>query len=78
VLLLVLLVLVTRATRQVSLWMRLIRACEPCLSVCFQFKTNDATENNTHCEYIPDVYPPTCVVFFFSLCGRTLLVHGGH
>lgn len=26
----------------------------------FDFKTNDATENNTHCDYIPDVYPPTC------------------
>jgi hypothetical protein len=26
----------------------------------FDFKTNDATENNTHCDYIPDVYPPIC------------------
>ena len=26
----------------------------------FDFKTNDETENNTHCEYIPYVYPPVC------------------
>lgn len=26
----------------------------------FDFKTHDNTENNTYCEYIPDVYPPTC------------------
>jgi beta-glucuronidase len=26
----------------------------------FDFKTNDATENNTHCEYEPNIYPPTC------------------
>ena len=26
----------------------------------FDFKTADSTENNTHCEYIPNVYPPTC------------------
>lgn len=26
----------------------------------FDFKVNDAQENNTHCEYIPDMYPPNC------------------
>jgi beta-glucuronidase len=26
----------------------------------FDFKINDKYENNTHCEYIPDLYPPTC------------------
>ena len=26
----------------------------------FDFKTNDSTENNTHCDYVPNVYPPVC------------------
>ena len=26
----------------------------------FDFKTQDGDENNTHCEYEPNVYPPTC------------------
>jgi hypothetical protein len=26
----------------------------------FDFKVNDAEENNTHCDYLPGVYPPTC------------------
>lgn len=26
----------------------------------FDFKTHDNTENNTHCQYIPNAYPPTC------------------
>lgn len=26
----------------------------------FDFKTKDDAENNTHCDYIPDVYPPNC------------------
>ena len=26
----------------------------------FDFKTFDNTENNTHCDYVPNVYPPIC------------------
>ncbi|CAB9519929.1 Beta-galactosidase [Seminavis robusta] len=26
----------------------------------FDFKTFDNTENNTHCDYVPDKYPPIC------------------
>jgi beta-glucuronidase len=26
----------------------------------FDFKVNDAFENNTHCDFLPSVYPPTC------------------
>ena len=26
----------------------------------FDFKTDDATQNNTHCDYLPNIYPPTC------------------
>ena len=26
----------------------------------FDFKVNDNQENNTHCQYLPGVYPPTC------------------
>lgn len=26
----------------------------------FDFKVDDHQENNTHCEYIPDMYPPNC------------------
>ena len=26
----------------------------------FDFKADDQWENNTHCDYIPEVYPPTC------------------
>merc|ERR1712139_49111 len=26
----------------------------------FDFKVDDGEENNTHCEYIPDMYPPNC------------------
>ena len=26
----------------------------------FDFKVADAYENNTHCDFVPDEYPPTC------------------
>jgi beta-glucuronidase len=26
----------------------------------FDFKTDDPTQNNTHCEYLPGIYPPIC------------------
>ncbi len=31
-----------------------------CLWHFFDFKVNDKWENNTHCDYLPDVEPPTC------------------
>jgi beta-glucuronidase len=31
-----------------------------CLWHFFDFKVNDQFENNTYCDYIPGVYPPTC------------------
>ena len=30
----------------------------------FDFKVDDRYENNTHCEYLPDVFPPTCGFIF--------------
>lgn len=34
----------------------------------FDFKVNDANENNTHCEYIDHLYPPVCA--YIKIDGR--------
>jgi beta-glucuronidase len=36
----------------------------------FDFKTKDAYENNTHCEYLPNVIPPTCSYIAVNISER--------